>query len=148
MKNLEKSADFLAELVEPSNGEVPVFGSNDGALVLPLNNCDYSDYRPTLQLVNYLTQHKKIFPAGPWDEDLYWFYGQDALDAEMAQPKIPENAAFPDAGVYVLHGANSKVVLRCTDFRGRPSHADQLHMDFWWQWSQYRLRCRNLPVSR
>jgi UDP-N-acetylmuramyl pentapeptide phosphotransferase/UDP-N-acetylglucosamine-1-phosphate transferase len=132
-EKLGKSADFLAGLVEPSNGEVPVFGSNDGALVLPLNNCDYYDYRPTLQLVNYLTRHKKSFPDGPWDEDLYWFYGQDALDSERAQSMILEHAAFPDAGIYVLRGENSKAVLRCTEYRGRPSHADQLHMDFWWQ---------------
>ncbi|HMB25209.1 MAG TPA: heparinase II/III-family protein, partial [Anaerolineales bacterium] len=33
---------------------------------------------------------------------------------------------------YILRGANSKAVIRCTDFRARPSHADQLHVDLWW----------------
>jgi asparagine synthase (glutamine-hydrolysing) len=40
-------------------------------------------------------------------------------------------ASFPDGGLYLLHSANSKVILRCTDFRSRPSHADQLHVDLW-----------------
>ena len=31
-----------------------------------------------------------------------------------------------------MRGENSKVVLRCTDFQARPSHADQLHMNLWW----------------
>jgi asparagine synthase (glutamine-hydrolysing) len=129
---LEKSAEYLCQLIEPATGEVPLYGSNDGALVLPLNNCDYTDYRPVLQLTYYLTHGKHLFARGAWDEDLFWLYGESALKAEIANNPEQVNATFPDAGVYVLRGENSKVVMRCTDFRGRPSHADQLHMDFWW----------------
>jgi asparagine synthase (glutamine-hydrolysing) len=32
-----------------------------------------------------------------------------------------------------LRGSNSKTVVRCTDHRARPSHADQLHVDIWWR---------------
>jgi asparagine synthase (glutamine-hydrolysing) len=39
--------------------------------------------------------------------------------------------SFPYAGTYLLRGANSKAIIRCTDFRARPSHADQLHVDLW-----------------
>ena len=35
---------------------MPVYGSNDGAFVLPLNNCDFTDYRPLLQLGWYITK--------------------------------------------------------------------------------------------
>jgi hypothetical protein len=43
----------------------------------------------------------------------------------------PTQSSFPDGGAYLLHNTNSKAILRCTDFRARPSHADQLHMDLW-----------------
>ena len=32
-----------------------------------------------------------------------------------------------------MRGAHSKAVICCTDFRARPSHADQLHVDLWWR---------------
>ena len=40
---------------------------------------------------------------------------------------------FLDGGIYLLRDANSKAIIRCTDFRARPSHADQLHVDLWWR---------------
>jgi hypothetical protein len=48
--------------------------------------------------------------------------------------------SFSNGGVYLLHGANSKAIIRCTDFRSRPSHADQLHVDLW-------LRGRNIACD-
>ncbi len=52
-----KSIDYLSQLIDPESGQMPVYGSNDGALVLPLNDCDFTDYRPLLQLGSYC--HKK-----------------------------------------------------------------------------------------
>ena len=55
---------------------MPVYGSNDGALVLPLNNCDFTDYRPLLQLGWYITKKQFLFEPGPWDEDIFWLCGE------------------------------------------------------------------------
>ncbi len=38
---------------------------------------------------------------------------------------------LPYGGTYLLHGPNSKAIIRCTDPHSRPSHADQLHVDLW-----------------
>ena len=130
---LARSANYLSQLVDPASLEIPGYGSNDGALVLPLNTCDYTDYRPVLQLAYYVANGKRLLNSGTWDEDLYWLVGAEALGGEPADPPILENAAFKDAGVYVLRDENSKAVLHCADFKGRPSHADQLHMDLWWR---------------
>ena len=40
-------------------------------------------------------------------------------------------SSFPYGGTYILRNTNSKAIIRCTDFRARPSHADQLHVDLW-----------------
>ncbi|MGZ9165823.1 MAG: alginate lyase family protein [Anaerolineales bacterium] len=149
---LTRSVDYLSKLIDSQTGQMPVYGSNDGALVLPINNCDFTDYRPLLQLGSYLTRGKPFFESGTWDEDLYWFYGVSFLslrhlhlaqvqasiregDRERAgvRERNPNKASFPDGGVYILRGSQSRVVIRCTDYRARPSHADQLHVDLWWR---------------
>jgi asparagine synthase (glutamine-hydrolysing) len=114
---------------------MPVYGSNDGALVLPFNNCDFTDYRPLLQLGSYLTKKKHLLEPGPWDEDVFWFYGEESLTPDPS-PKGRRAGdegefSFPYGGIHLLRGASSKAVIRCTDFRSRPSHADQLHVDLW-----------------
>jgi asparagine synthase (glutamine-hydrolysing) len=138
------SIDFLFQLIDPKTGQMPVYGSNDGALVLPLNNCGFTDYRPLLQLGSYLMKKELPFEPGPWDEDLFWLCGEHALTLalsrrEKVQPPSPPGrragdegeSSFPHGGLYLLRSANSKTILRCTDFRSRPSHADQLHVDLW-----------------
>ena len=136
LKNsISKSISFLSCLIDPASGQMPVYGSNDGALVLPLNNCDFTDYRPLLQLGSVITTGQPVFEPGEWDEDVYWLCGDPSGRAaphgfagriETSTPK-----SFPDGGVHILHGENSKAVIRCTDFQSRPSHADQMHVDLW-----------------
>jgi hypothetical protein len=125
-----KSINYLSQLINPKSGQMPVYGSNDGALVLPLNNCDFTDYRPLLQLGSYVTGKRLLFEPGPWDEDIFWFYGE-VLFETGGEDKGEGGQAFPDGGTYLLHGPNSKAVIRCADLRSRPAHADQLHVDLW-----------------
>lgn len=139
--SISKSITFLSHLIDPASGHMPVYGSNDGALVLPLNNCDFTDYRPLLQLGSVITTGQLMFDSGAWDEDVYWLCGEE-LTAKLAKSaKEPQKnlsalralsgKSFPDGGVYILRNKNSRAILRCTDFTSRPSHADQLHMDLW-----------------
>ena len=148
-ESVTRSITCLSQLINPQTGEMPVYGSNDGALVLPLNNCDFTDYRPLLQLGWYVTQKEFLLEPGEWDEDVYWLCGK-SLTAKGAKP-AKENfnlralselrgESFPNGGIYLLRGSNSKAIIRCTDFRARPSHADQLHMDLW-------IHGRNIAVD-
>lgn len=130
--SVTKSLEYLAQLIDPQTGQMPVYGSNDGALVLPLNNCDFTDYRPLLQLGWYITKGERLFEPGPWDEDIFWLCGVDplSLQGRGAGVRVQSNS-FPHGGVYLLRSANSHALIRCTDFTSRPSHADQLHVDLW-----------------
>jgi len=126
---LSNSINYLSHLINPATGHMPVYGSNDGALVLPLNNCDFIDYRPLLQLGSVITTGQPIFEPGDWDEDVFWICGNPAGRAQAVETRKLES--FPQGGVYILRNTNSRAILRCTDFTSRPSHADQLHMDLW-----------------
>ncbi len=128
--SISASITFFSQLIDFDTGEMPVFGSNDGAEAYVLNSCNFNDYRPVTQLGHYLLHGRRIFAHGPWDEDLYWLCGAEALDAQVDEIS-QGNSAFPDGGVYVLCDLDSKAVIRCADYRERPSHADQLHVDLW-----------------
>src|SRR6266511_2754071 len=130
MQRVAKSIDFLYQLIDPKTGQMPVYGSNDGALVLPLNNCDFTDYRPLLQLGSYATKRQFLFEPGAWDEPLYRLYGSQALQSKVDAP-LQTSQSYADGGVSILRSSQSKAIIRCTDFRARPSHADQLHVDLW-----------------
>ncbi len=138
--SISNSITFLSHLIDPTTGHMPVYGSNDGALVLPLNNCDFTDYRPLLQLGSVIATGQPIFDPGAWDEDVFWLSGEQstAKSAKKAKKDLQLSAlselsgeSFPNGGVYILRNTNSRAILRCTDFTSRPSHADQLHMDLW-----------------
>lgn len=127
------SIEYLYQLIDPQTGQMPVYGSNDGALVLPLNNCDFTDYRPLLQLGWYITKGERLFEPSEWDEDLFWLCGAEFPSPGGRGVRGEGETSFPNGGVYLLRSTNGKAVIRCTDYRSRPSHADQLHVDLWWQ---------------
>ncbi len=136
LKNsIANSITYLSQLIDPTTGQMPVYGSNDGALVLPLNNCDFTDYRSLLQLGSVITKGERMFEEGEWDEDVFWLCsdpaGRVAPHGFAGRTETSKLEAFPDGGTYILRGENSKAIIRCTDFTSRPSHADQLHVDLW-----------------
>ncbi|HSM25207.1 MAG TPA: alginate lyase family protein, partial [Anaerolineaceae bacterium] len=130
---IERSVEYLYHLIDLKTGYMPQYGSNDGALVLPLNSCDFGDYRPLLQAGYYLLHKKRLFPPGPWDEDLFWLFGAEALTTTHISKTQLMDHVFLDAGISKLSGDDSHLFIRCGHLRDRPSHADQLHVDLWWQ---------------
>lgn len=130
---VERSIEYLHTLIDPLTGQMPNYGSNDGALVLSLNSCDYTDYRPLLQLGYYLIQKKRLFPSGVWDEDLFWFFGEEALLSDLEIKPILTDKLFIDGGITKISGKDTVAFIRCGPLVDRPSHADQNHMDIWWQ---------------
>lgn len=49
MEKIRLAGRWLLVLADPVSGNMPNLGSNDGALVLPVSQCGYADYRPTIQ---------------------------------------------------------------------------------------------------
>jgi asparagine synthase (glutamine-hydrolysing) len=126
------AVNFLYQIIDTPSGQMPEFGSNDGALILPLNSCSFSDYRPLIQSTYYLVNKKRLFKSGPWDEDLFWLFGKESLEASIDQEIEQSSINFFDGGIFCLRNTNSKAVIRCIDYKERPSQADQLHVDLWW----------------
>ncbi|MCE5328012.1 MAG: heparinase II/III family protein [Planctomycetaceae bacterium] len=125
------STRFLYQLQDAA-GRCPNYGSNDGALLLPLNGCDYLDYRPALGALHYLLEGKPLYTRGPWSEDLVWLFGREAADAPP-QALARTSCDFTYGGYYTLRGRDTWAMIRCHSYRSRPGQADLLAVDLWWK---------------
>lgn len=131
-ERVRRAAHFMWQIQDDVSGGVPCYGANDGALVLPLDNCDYVDYRPVIQEAWFACAAKRRFEPGPWDEGLLWLFGPEALTTEVTQQRRDDFVAA-ESGVSALRAPGSFAVVRCPRrFKHRPAHADLLHVDLWW----------------
>ncbi|NIA07972.1 MAG: heparinase [Actinobacteria bacterium] len=131
VSRVRRAVEFLYQLQDDS-GRVPNYGPNDGALIVPLNNCGYLDYRGVLQATNYLLNKARLYDPGPWDEDTLWLFGPEAMRSPIT-PARRESKAYASRGYYSLRNKDSWAMMRCHSFTERPSHADMLHLDMWWK---------------
>ena len=131
-QRVAQAGRFLEALADHQAGQVPRFGQDDGALVLPLTGCRYCDYRPTIQAMAQWADQAVPYGSGAWDEMRLWLFGPDAIDTPRRTP-LRADAAFTEAGSAVLRSDRGVAVLRCAAYRHRPSQLDQLHMDLWWR---------------
>jgi hypothetical protein len=132
---VDRSIGLLLRIVDPATGTAPNFGHNDGALFLPLNDCDYRDYRPLLQTLSLWRTRRTSFTDGPWNEDAAWMLGPDAFRRKDRAPAAGRSSkgsfSAARAGLFILEGRESRAVIRCARFGERPAHSDQLHADLW-----------------
>lgn len=131
-ERVNRAANFLYQLQDSVSGAVPLYGHNDGALILPLSNCGFADFRPVINAALYLESQERIYDSGPWDEDLFWLYGKDAVNQPVIKPK-PSNFVAEPSGYYTIRSPKGFLFTRCGQYKDRPAHADALHVDIWWR---------------
>ncbi|MCE5340989.1 MAG: heparinase II/III family protein [Planctomycetaceae bacterium] len=127
---VKKAVEFIYQLQDDETGRVPNYGPNDGALIIPLNNNDYLDYKPVIQAGWYLFNNEKLYDNGHWDEDLLWLFGATALNCQRSKTK-KKGTAFDNGGYYTIRQDNSWAMVRCHSYKDRMTQIDPLHFDFW-----------------
>jgi asparagine synthase (glutamine-hydrolysing) len=130
-ERIARAAEFAFQLQDETSGAVPNYGHNDGALILPLNNCGFRDFRPVISASRFLTRGVRTYEPGPWDEDLVWLFGPDSLRANIKREERKDLRA-DTGGYYTLRSDAGFAFMRCARFRHRPAQADMLHFDLWW----------------
>lgn len=116
-QRLSAAARWLQERVDPFNGLAPNLGANDGAMIMPMASTPFEDFRPVLQAAASAFLGQAALPPGPWDE--------------MTAILFPGEIFPPPAAAWLP--SVLKWRLRAVHFAGRPSHADQLHLDVTWR---------------
>lgn len=134
---ISKATSFLFQCQDTETGRVPLYGPNDGALILPLNNCDYLNFRPVINSAMFLLNGQRPYTSkeaepAAWEEDLFWLFGIDALNTSSEKLE-PKNFSAEPSGYYTLRSNEGFVFTRCGRYLDRPAHADALHLDLWWK---------------
>lgn len=127
-----RSTHFLLALTDKATGRAPNYGPNDGAHVLPLSDCPYSDLRPVLNACLYIADKCRAFPPGPWDEERAWLNGVESLTDRKGCGEVHSLRAEV-GGYYTIRDSESWGMMRAARYSDRPAHADQLHFDLWWR---------------
>lgn len=125
---LAAASEWLYTMVDPTSGDAPNIGENDGANLLPLTDADYRDFRPSVHLASVLFNGVAPFRNGESCVDQLRWLGVVPTESDA---KPPSSRVFDHGGFAVLRRGDSMAVLRYPRFRFRPSHADALHLDLW-----------------
>lgn len=125
-ERLKAATRWLGNITDVETGDAPNIGANDGAHILQTTNCEYRDFRPSVQLASSLFCEGRFFDEGPWDDALKW------LEIEPKSQKIlQQSTSMKQGGFHILRSSNSLAVLRFPNFSFRPSQSDALHLDLW-----------------
>lgn len=116
---------FLHSFIQ-SNGNVPNYGSNDGAYLFPLN--DYSDFRASLNFAHVLNKGKYLYFNNTQILD---FFNYKSNFGDLALIKKRHN--FLDGGYFLLESSNFFLFTRCPIRNTIPAHNDILHLDIWYK---------------
>lgn len=127
-KELIKNSTLLMYQAQDINGDVPNYGSNDGALIFPLTACDFRDFRPVLNTIYALTTGERLYGPGDYDEELLWF--GDGIEVPIAEVER-KSTAYHNSGFYTLRHDGGFLMTYLQGFKTRPSHMDGLHIDLW-----------------
>ncbi|PDS26888.1 heparinase II/III domain-containing protein [Flavobacterium branchiophilum] len=119
--------NFLYQFVEKSNGHLPNYGSNDGALFFPLSNHEFRDYRPQLNTLHIILTGQDLFENQQEDfiTKSKCLYSFDVLVQKYGV------TLFKPSGYYLIREANSFTFFKCGSYKDRPFQADNLHLDIW-----------------
>lgn len=135
-ERLGLAADYIYNATDLESGRCPNFGANDGALFLPLNCCDYTDFRPVVQTAQLLFRGRSVFQPGPWDEDILWLRGGGERNSSAVDRLAKDRKAtcsFNRGGIYIQRSEQSWTFIHAENFEDRPGQADALHVDLWWK---------------
>lgn len=126
---IRKSVLQMYQLQDES-GDVPNYGSNDGALIFPVTLRSYRDFRPMLNAVYVLLSGKRLYEQGNYDEELLWFCDLDIINISHESIQR-QSIAYNESGFYSMRHKDGHLMVVLQDFKTRPAQMDQMHIDLW-----------------
>mgnify|MGYP001027977494 CR=1 FL=1 len=122
---LAAATNWLWALTDPHTGRAPNLGANDGAYIFPLAHSGLEDFRPVVTAAGRAFLRQDIYSQSSIYEMNQWFELEKQAQATQKQPHAPD--------MLRVSGTQGRAFIHTAHFQDRPSHADQLHVDLWWQ---------------
>jgi Heparinase II/III-like protein/Heparinase II/III N-terminus len=119
---------WLYAFVDAETGDAPNIGANDGAALLQLEDRDFRDFRPSVQMAIALFCDARAYPvSSKIDVSAAW------LGIAIPETPLPvrQSRMFNDGGFAIINKNSAWGYLRFPHFTFRPSQADILHFDLW-----------------
>ncbi|NLL01115.1 MAG: hypothetical protein GX271_10705, partial [Clostridiales bacterium] len=126
---IKKSALLMYHL-QDETGDVPNYGSNDGALIFPVTLCDYRDYKSVINAIYVITQGERLYEYGYHDEEILWFTNK-TLDKLPISGIYKKSVGYKESGLYSFRHNRGFLMVVLKDFKTRPGQMDQMHIDLW-----------------
>ena len=119
-ENLALATRWLAELTDSISGNALNLGANDGAYLFSLSTRDFRDFRPVVNAASRAFLNEEPFLI---DEMSLWLAPRKLANLPLASSNLPTLKPSTDTWAH----------LRVAGGNLRLAHADQLHLDLWWQ---------------
>ena len=116
--------------LQVENGDIPNYGSNDGALIFPVCSSDYRDFSSTVNTINIFNNGSMLYNNYIYNEEGIWF-GIKKLEKINIEQMKRTSAKYENIGLYSLRDKNKYMMIVCNNFKSRPSHMDNMHFDLW-----------------
>ncbi|MBE1286469.1 MAG: heparinase [Alteromonadaceae bacterium] len=131
IKRVSLATQWLYQLIDPSTGDAPNLGHNDGARLMVLTDSNYRDFRPSVQLSSVLFLH-----ASAWKENGDYDAALAYLGLQKPQINLQKTTSFHfEQGGYIGLRNQSGVfaLFNYPKFQFRPAQNDALHVDLWFE---------------
>ncbi|MBI9048095.1 MAG: alginate lyase family protein [Anaerolineaceae bacterium] len=112
------ATNWLGQFVQPTTGQTPNLGHNDGSLIFPLSCTAYKDYR------SILNASQLSFGDAPITTQMDY-----AVWLNIANRK--DHSSVANSTLPHITGKAIQIYMRAETFPDRPAHADQNHTDIW-----------------
>jgi hypothetical protein len=123
LARLAAATRWLWALTDPNTGRVPNLGANDGAYLFPLTSQPFEDFRPVVDAAAKAFLQEDIYQQPSLSEMAHWADLQAKPPAQLRQPHAPD--------MLRLESGAGRAFIHTAQYKDRPSHADQLHVDLW-----------------
>lgn len=113
---------------QDQSGDVPNYGSNDGALILPLTIFGYRDFRPGINAIYFMLQGCSLYNDPFLEEELLWLGVLRNNDHAFKESINRVSVDYPKTGLSVFRSDRHWMMVVC---KREMHHMDNGHIDLW-----------------
>ena len=113
---------------QDQSGDVPNYGSNDGALILPLTIFGYRDFRPGINAIYYMIRECPLYNEPFLQEELLWLGVLRNNDHAFKESINRVSVDYPKTGLSVFRSDRHWMMVVC---KREMHHMDNGHIDLW-----------------